>query len=58
MTTVLTHAAAAPAQYRLAESDRQKILSQSPLAKRKGKIEQMRKAFIERYGSDGLALND
>ncbi len=45
----------APAgQYRLAESDRQKILAQSPLAKRMAEIEAKRQVFIEENGHDGL----
>jgi len=57
MITVSTQAATATlptAQYHLAESDRQKIIAQSPLAKRTAQIEVMRKAFIAKNGDDGL----
>lgn len=59
MIDVLTHAVqgtkpAHAAQYHLAESDRQKIIAQSPLAKRMAQIEVMRKTFIAKNGDDGL----
>lgn len=40
-------------QYRLSESDRQKIIEQSPLEKQMAEIERQRLAFIEKNGDDG-----
>ena len=45
-------------EYKLSDADRQKILSQSPAAKRHAKqtteIERQRQAFIEKNGDDGM----
>ena len=39
-------------EYKLSDADRQKIVSQSPLAKQTAEIEQQRQAFIAQNGFD------